>query len=33
MIDHENYSPFEILQIKGSFMYFIGLCVVTVVAV
>ena len=29
----ENYSPFEILQIKGSFMYFIGLCVVTVVAV
>ena len=32
-MNNENYSPFEILQIKGSFMYFIGLCVVTVIAV
>jgi methyl-accepting chemotaxis protein len=28
-----DYTPFEILQIKGSFMYFIGLTTVTVVAI
>ena len=28
-----DYTPFEILQIKGSFMYFIGLCTVTFFAV
>jgi methyl-accepting chemotaxis protein len=32
-MNNEHYTPFEILQIKGSYMYFIGLCVITVVAV
>jgi len=32
-MDKENYSPYEILQIKGSFMYFVGLCVVTFFAI